>query len=165
MTCNCSSFVDLELDRKQVTARIRASRALKKDLTLLFEERENEHSLFRCSVCGQHWQGSRAWVSGNEFYLFKVPPIGVEEWRKQPYVQPDALLDFAAAMNLFLSRAKFEPTSRSCGAEGCTKMAVSGVGRCLQHHIESLQKVRSLPELPAGRWFSPYHESGFRNAF
>src|SRR5689334_9180408 len=63
-----------------------------------------------------------------------------------PYVQPDALLDYGAAMHLFLSRAKFEQTSRPCVAEGCTQMAVSGVGQCLRHHIEGLRKVRSLPE-------------------
>jgi hypothetical protein len=165
MPCNCASFVDLELDRKQVSARIRASRALKKELTVLFGERGSEHSLYRCPECGQHWQGSRAWVSGNEFYLFKVPPIAVDEWREQAYVQPDALLDYAAAMHLFLSRAKFEQTSRPCSAEGCTRMAASGVGQCLQHHIESLREVHALPEFPTGRWFPPYAESNFRDAF
>ena len=82
-----------------------------------------------------------------------------------PYVQPDALLDYGAAMHLFLSRAKFEQTSRPCVAEGCTQMAVSGVGQCLRHHIEGLRKVRSLPEPPTGRWFPPYDENSFRDAF
>lgn len=92
--CNCEEFPHLELDRKQISKRIRESKELFKKLTVLYKKRGIEYELYQCPFCNQLWQCSRAWVSGNEKYLFRVPPISLEEWLEEPYASPDEWLDY-----------------------------------------------------------------------
>ena len=92
--CNCGEFAHLEFDRRQISKRIRESKELFKKFTVLYKKRGIEYELYQCPVCNQMWQCSRAWASGNEKYLFRVPPISLEEWLEEPYSSPDEWLDY-----------------------------------------------------------------------
>ena len=128
--CNCKDFFHLEHDRKQISKRIRESKELFKKLTVLYKKRFIEYELYQCPVCNQMWQCSRAWVSGNEKYLFRVPPISLEEWLEEPYASPDEWLDY-----------NIEAVKRDVG-----------IGIVL-----GLFKKKLKP--PIGRNFPPYHEA------
>ena len=154
--CSCSEYQDLEFLREVITERIKKSRPLKKALVLIAEHPDNEHKLYRCGECGQLWQGSRAWNWGNDEYLFKVPPIETDAWKSDVFVQPDELLIFTAIVCDFLNRNTFTKNDSLCSVPGCGQKAVSGSVNCLRHHVESLQRARTMPSYPNGRWFKPY---------
>jgi hypothetical protein len=154
--CSCSEYEDLEFLRKLVAKRINESRSLKKSFGLIAEHSDNEHKLYRCGTCGQLWQGSRAWNWGNGEYLFKVPPIEIDAWKSEVFVQPDELLIFTAIVSDFLKQNTFAEMESSCSVLGCGQKAVSGSVNCLRHHLESLQRAHTMPAYPAGRWFKPY---------
>ncbi len=157
--CSCSEFEDLEFLRKLISERIKQSRSLKESLELVIDNPDGEHKLYRCQVCHQFWQGSRAWNWGNDEYLFCVPGIFADEWLSNVYVQPDVLLIFVASIKDFFSRNDFSETAVACRVEGCEVSAVTGLARCLRHHVQSLQKGRMLPANPDGRWFGPYESA------
>ena len=154
--CSCSEFEDLEFLRNVIAKRIKETRALKKTLELLATHPGKEHKLYRCKVCGQLWQGSHAWNWGNDEYLFKVPPIDTNEWLSEVFVQPDELLIFTAVVGDFLKSNSFEEKDSLCSVSGCKRKAVASSVNCLPHHLESLQRARTMPSNPSGRWFKPY---------
>lgn len=154
--CSCSEYEDLEFLRKVITKRIKESRSLKKSFVLVAEHPDKEHKLYRCGECGQLWQASRAWSWGNDEYLFKVPPIDADSWKSEVFVQPDELLIFTGIVSDFLNRNTFTENESQCSVSGCGQRAVSGSVNCLRHHLESLQRARTMPAYPSGRWFKPY---------
>ncbi len=154
--CDCRKYEDLELTRSQITARIRESKALRPNLTLIASHTDKEHQLYRCEECGQLWQSSRAWNWGNDRYLFRIPAISESEWLSEVFVQPDELLIFAAVMCDFLEKNSFKPSHEKCAISECERLAVAGLRTCLPHHIDSLQRVGRLPQSPIGQWFGPY---------
>ncbi len=156
MSCECEKYEHLKLYREPINQRIKKSRILKRRLKELAQSTDGEHTLWQCSICSQFWQSSYAWNWGQKFYLFKVPPIAVDEWLIEPYIQPDELLIFTAVMQDYLDKNSSEETDRKCRAEGCGKNAIKFTVFCLSHHIESLQKAGALPKYPKGKWFLPY---------
>src|SRR5439155_25550096 len=118
-TCDCPEYLPLELLRKAIDDRIRASKSLRKRLELIAEDPSGEHRLYRCPTCAVLWQRSLAWNWGNKEYLFTVPEIDPALWKEQVYVQPDELLIFAAVFGRFMEQQKFEPSVDVCRSEGC----------------------------------------------
>jgi hypothetical protein len=156
MNCTCGDYADLELERGDISRRSKQSKHIKSVLSLVAEHPKGEHKLFRCPMCEQLWQQSRAWNWGDVEYLFKVPPIAVCDWELLPYVAPDELLIYAAVLDRFLSGKTFRLTGKKCRLEDCERQAIEFSVHCLRHHIESLQQIRNLPKTPVGRWFDPY---------
>jgi hypothetical protein len=159
LACECDTFRPLELFHGAIDSRILASGSLRSRLTLVAEA--GEHHLYVCPDCGTHWQRSLAWNWGNREYLFAVPSIELEAWNRQPFVQPDELLVFAAVLGRFTSQQKFEASTSLCRSDGCSRHAVKMSVFCLHDHILSLQANRMLPQDPVGTWFPPYEREGF----
>jgi hypothetical protein len=161
--CRCETYGNIELWRSEVDSRIMETPTLRNALRLLVTSRDKKNDLYKCDVCGQQWQGSRAWNWDNwedPTYLFKVPTISIEEWREEPYVQPHELLTFSASIERVLGNVAEK--SEVCSIDGCKAKAIVGTVNCLPHHIQSLQKVRLLQQDPKGRWFPPYSQQSFR---
>ncbi len=154
--CTCAEYADIEFQRKAVRARIKVTPALRRTLSLVAKHKDGEHKLYSCPACGQFWQSSRAWNWGAEEYLFRVPTVDTASWLAEVFVQPDELLIFTAVMSQFLRQNRFSPGPAACTVAGCSSHAVIGVGTCLRHHVEALQREHQLPSAPLGRWFSPY---------
>jgi hypothetical protein len=154
--CACSTYSDLKLSPKSLVKRIEKSPRLKKRLEKLTQSADGWHQLWWCPVCGQFWQRSCVWNWDGHMYLFKVPRITFTDWWAEPYVQPDALLIYQAALQQYMERQTFEPTERTCQIEGCPNYAITLSVLCLPHHIAALQETGGLPSNPPGRWFPPY---------
>ena len=160
--CDCEQYGDIELLRSAVDGRIGQTRKLRKALTLLTESQDKLKRLYECGICKQLWQESRAWGWDNwdePVYLFKVPATSVADWLQEQFLQPHELLIFNACIERVVQNRmeKTEP----CAASGCTAKAIVGSVNCLPHHIQSLQRVRLVPQDPKGRWFHPYSEQPF----
>jgi hypothetical protein len=159
--CGCASYKDLELLRDDVTTRIKQTKKLRPSLQRIDGTDDKRDALYKCECCGQLWQDSYAWgwdTEDDPRYLFRVPTVSVSEWIQLPFVRPHELLVFAADIERITEgmTEKDEP----CQTIWCTRKAVTHSVFCLRHHIESLQKLRSVPLL-SGRWFPPYNQSGF----
>ena len=74
-----------------------------------------------CESCNQIWQASRAWNWGNDLYFFKVPNTTVENWLKQPFVQPDELLIYTAVITEFLNQ-QFVLGDKPCAAKNVSSL-------------------------------------------
>lgn len=151
MSCPCSQFLPIELDRESVRKRINKSRRLKRELELLAKDDSGEHKLFKCPKCGKFWQASRAWSWGNEEYLFETPSIDPAEWTALPFEQPDELIVFSAVMRDYYERNSFETTNTPCRQESCSNFAIRYSVLCEEHHIAKLQDGRGLVSRPVGR--------------
>jgi len=160
MNCECHKYEHLTLDRKAVSKRIKETKNFKKLLEVVAKHNGVEHQLLKCAACGQLWQSSRAWNWGNDEYLFKVPPIEIEAWLSEPFVQPDEMLIYSAVMQDYVEDNSVAETEKECRTSGCGKRAVELSVFCMGHHIESLQNAGALPKDPKGRWFPPYHRAG-----
>jgi hypothetical protein len=158
--CVCEGYGNIELLRSAVDARIKETKAIRKSVRLLAESRDKRDSLYKCDGCGQFWQGSRAWNWGNEIYFFKIPAISTAEWLEEPYIQPHELLIFNSSIERVLNGVTEK--GELCSINGCPAKAIVGTVNCLAHHVQSLQRVRLLPQDPKGRWFPPYSQQPFR---
>ena len=157
MSCSCSHFLPIELDRKDIRKRINKSRRLRRELDLLAEDGSGEHKLFKCPVCGRFWQASRAWNWGNEEYLFETPSIDPADWNSLPFEQPDELLIYSAVMRDYYERNTFETTTIRCRQELCTGFAIRSSVLCEAHHVAKLQADGGLVRRPVGRRL-PYYK-------
>jgi hypothetical protein len=157
MSCNCSKYQPIELDRKSISRRTKESRSIKQQLKLLAENLESNLQLFECSVCGQLWQNGREWNFANQEYLFQVPKIDVEVWKREPFAQPAAMMIYSAMMENYCARTTFETGDSKCRVENCTNRALRFSVFCKDHHIEELQRIKTLPKKPSGKMFPPYH--------
>jgi hypothetical protein len=157
MTCDCTQFQPIELDRASINRRIKQSPAIRKRLTQIAELPDLRLYLFRCPDCGQLWQSGHEWNFADQEYLFQVPPIELADWQREPYQQPAAMMIYSAVMRDFCARATFEPRDEKCRADGCSELSIRFSVFCRRHHIESLQKLGKLPKSPVGRLFSPYY--------
>ena len=158
MSCDCQNFPPIPLDRKSISKRIKESKALKKRLQVVAEDKQLAIALFRCPTCEEMWQSGREWNFANEEYLFRVPPITEEEWHREHFRQPAAMMIYSASMEILYSRAKFTPSAEKCRTEGCSDYALTIGVLCEKDHIGSLQQNGMLAKPPPGRMFSPYHE-------
>jgi len=156
--CDCASHSHLTLDRKAISTRIRLSKALKKRLRVVAEDSALGVALFSCPICGENWQSGREWNFANEEYLFRVPPITPEEWKREHYRQPAAMMIYSAVMSDYHSRTKFSPSQDKCRTEGCEERASTIGVFCRRHQIKELQAIGKLPKTPSGRLFPPYYE-------
>ncbi|MBA4147938.1 MAG: hypothetical protein H0X66_07455 [Verrucomicrobia bacterium] len=147
----------MTLDRNAISKRIKQSKALKKRLQILNEDVELGISLFRCPLCGEVWQSGREWNFANEEYLFRVPAITAEEWQREHYQQPAAMMIYTAMMADYHLRP-FTPSSDKCRAEGCEERASTLGVFCRRHQVEELQRLGQLPKPPSGKLFPPYYE-------
>lgn len=157
--CTCSNYKDLGASRKSINRRIQDSKQLKTFLTLLSDKSDHSNKLYRCDSCGQCWQGSYALNWGGHEYLYKVPAIDLNDWRIEPFVQPDQLILYIGSMQDYHERLKPEETGSRCKADGCDKRSIKLSIYCLQHHTEQLQANGILPRRPHGRYFPPYDGS------
>src|SRR5688572_19063561 len=98
MTCDCSKYQPIELDRKSVNRRIKESAAIQRGLTQLADNPELRIALYSCPECGQFWQSGWEWNFGGQTYLFQVPPVEVADWQRDPYAQPAAMMIYTAMM-------------------------------------------------------------------
>lgn len=157
MNCTCSQYLPLELDRKSINKRIKATKAVLKPLVLLAASDAFKLKLFQCPQCAQHWQTGWEWNFGGTEYAFQVPPIAVAKWQQEPYGQPAAWLIYAALTEDYFAKNTFEPSDKPCRVAQCLHQAIKLSGVCKQHHIEQLQQFSLLPKRSGGRLFPPYH--------
>ena len=157
-SCDCGSFPPIPFERKAISKRIKVSHTLRKRLQLIAEDSQLAIGLYRCPICGEHWQSGREWHFANEEYLFRVPPITADEWHREHYRQPAAMMVYDTCMRDYVGRSRFVPSAEKCRAEGCQK-ASSSIGIfCQEHQIQELQNSGRLPKPPSGRLFPPYSE-------
>lgn len=157
MSCDCSTYQPLELDRPSINKRIKASKAIMKRLEPLATNADLRVTLFSCPTCRLFWQSGHEWNFADKEYLFQVPLIEISEWLREPYAQPAAMLIYSALMRDFFERNSFEPTDSTCREPGCSKHAIRFTVHCRDHHIEALRRIGSLPKKPVGRLFPPYY--------
>ena len=117
MSCDCTDYPPIELDRQSISRRIRQSPQIAEDPELWLY-------LFRCPECGQFWQSGHEWNFADREYLFQVPAIEANDWKREPYQQPAAMMIYSALMRDFCARAAFEIGDSPCRAEGCTGRAM-----------------------------------------
>jgi hypothetical protein len=158
--CSCHATGDLDLVRDAISKRIRISNSLKRELALVVRHTDREHRLYRCEVCGRLWQAAYASNWGAKEYLFRVPDIESVDWEKEQYVDPDELLLFVAVITGFLGQPGLKVAGNACQVADCGESAVTLSAFCVQHHVESLQRVGQLPTLPEGRFFGAYASLG-----
>lgn len=154
--CDCKIYAPLELDNTSIYKRIQDSKPLLKQLALLAAHPDGEQKLFRCQVCYQLWQYSRAQLWGNNAYLFKVPDVHTEDWLKSAYLSPDEIVEYNKAIRSYKKDQAFYETGNQCKHDSCTKHAIELSVRCLQHHMQMLQNGGTLPAQPKERVFEPY---------
>lgn len=156
MTCRCSEFEPIELGLQAVFKRIRESRGLSVFLRLVARDEENRRELWRCPACGEAWQSGRVWSYGGQ-HLFRVPPLAVEDWRREPYIDPAEMVNFASWLQTFVQNLKPQDQSHKlCATLGCSGAALSLSLFCPCHHIAMLQRAGVLSSPPSGRLFAPY---------
>ncbi|MBM6616949.1 hypothetical protein [Bacillus suaedaesalsae] len=158
MGCECNNFDVIELQRNDISKRIKETKTLKKKLKLLAKHPNGEDQLYECDKCEQLWQGSYAWNFGNGEYLFKVPKVDTEKWHVEQFVAPDEILIYLAIMDRFLTENRFEVSEEFCKKDHCINKAVKGLNFCLKHHIKSLQNIGTLPQTPSGKLFETYEK-------
>ncbi|MDD4890433.1 MAG: hypothetical protein PHU85_10930 [Phycisphaerae bacterium] len=155
-SCDCQEYPDLTLERTAISGRARKTKHLKGHLVQIADGPDEGDGLFRCPICQQLWQRNFAWNWGNKEYLFRVPETSLEDWIKEPFVAPDAVLIYVAVIDDFISKQKFALAGENCRRQPCGHLRISSSAFCLRHHIESLQRNRMLPQTPPGRWWGPY---------
>ncbi len=155
MTCRCSEFEPPKLSRGGIVDRIREGKLLKKTLHLVARDTQEQDGLWKCPICGQLWQSSCKGDYRKRECFFQVPPVELEEWRREPFADPAALFNFVHAMRSFVEASRGAETERACGSAGCARHALSGCKFCLIHHMEMLRKAK-LPFAPRGRLLEPY---------
>lgn len=156
MSCSCHNYLPLELDRESVSKRIKETPSIKGRLVLVGSNDELRLELLRCKECGQCWQTGHEWNFADKEYLFQVPEIGLEDWMKEPFAQPAAMMIYSAVMEHFFANTRLEQGTIPCRIPECGALALRLSVFCIEHHIESLQKIGSLAKKPIGRMFPPY---------
>ncbi len=158
MNCKCPEFADLNIDdRQNISTRAKLSRQIKASLTHVTTHADKEHKLFKCPKCGQLWQSSNAWNWGSKEYFFRVPKISTKNWLVKAFVDPDEILLFYGIFFRFLTALKPDETrDGKCNIPTCNSPPLKLSNQCLKHHVQSLQKIKMLPQKPKGRWFAPY---------
>jgi predicted RNA-binding Zn-ribbon protein involved in translation (DUF1610 family) len=157
MSCQCSQYEPIELCRPSIRKRIKATRAIKRELEVVATNNENNLTLFKCPTCGQLWQNGREWNFGNDEYVFQVPETSVVDWLTEPYQQPAAMMIYDAVMSRFEAGIDRTPSNRNCKHPDCNEAALRNTVHCRTHHIEAMQRTSQLPPAPTGRVFPPYH--------
>lgn len=152
MNCNCEKYEHLEICRDAIYKRIQEAPSLKNKLELVAEKKDENNSLFKCSICSQLWQESLAWNWNSKAYLFKVPSVRIEDWLEQSFVEPDKLVIYCAMLEQFERKNTFVERDVKCRNESCKNNAIQYSVFCKTHHIESLQKAKVLPNFPEGKY-------------
>lgn len=164
-SCNCQGYSHLRLDTGSIYDRLAETRRLLPDLKLMAEHEEGRHKVFQCHECSQHWQHSPAWSWNNVGYIFKVPKVEPEVWRKEPYLPPDDMTRYNKALREYVNPQSVSEREVQCDTSGCDRQAVSLSVMCLRHHVEWMQKKGCLMRKPAGKIFAPYSYDEHGNRF
>lgn len=138
MSNEITSYPDIEFTREAVSKRIKETKEIISKLSLLEKHPDNEHRLYVNEQTGAYWQYASAWNWGAKPYCFIVPKIEIADWRQERYVDPDELMLYVIQMRQFLAA----PSNKSIPN--------------LAEHVAMLQRMRTFPENPKGRWFGPY---------
>ena len=157
-TCNCKIYTDLS-DNPSLTKRIKETKGILSDLTLIAEHTDKEHKLYKCPVCGQYWQRTTSWTAGVKPYVYKVPFIEIDEWKNKPFVKPDELFVRVGLVQQYLSRATFEEKNEKCRHESCNNNAIKMSVFCIIHHLPNINIKVTLPDDKT--WFSPYEKHNY----
>ena len=159
MNCRCSSYVALEFRREDILGRIRQTKRIKKTLEQLAEDGSERVALYRCRACHAFWQSGWQWgigPNGCDEYLFQVPDISVEEWQREHYRQPAAMMMYTVAMSQRYGSTRPPEREVVCDEAGCGRHAIRFSVHCLEHDIAHGRMVGSVPPEPRGRFFAPY---------
>jgi len=159
MSCQCASFRPLELSRDQILKRLRETKRIKKTLDVLVQDESEHVALYRCRDCGSFWQSGRQWGFGRDGfdeYLFQVPAISIEEWQREHYRQPAAMMVYSVAMSERYGWTPPPERDVQCEEVGCGRKAIRFSVHCLEHDIAHGRLVGSVPPEPRGRMFPPY---------
>jgi hypothetical protein len=97
--------------------------------------------LYQCRGCRRFRQSGDAGVQ----YVFEVPAIAVEEWKREPYVDHFASKMYEARLASYLKDAERPQTTKRCCEKGCRARMIQGSILCLDHHTHG----RPVP--PPGR--------------
>ncbi len=97
--------------------------------------------LYQCRGCQRFRQSGDAGVQ----YVFEVPPLDVEEWKREPYVDLFASKMYEAELASYLATADRTPTTERCARSGCLAMAIRLSIHCFDHHTSG------RPARPRGR--------------
>ena len=154
-SCKCKEYSHLELSREIISNRIKETKEIKKNLEYLAKSETGNH-LYKCKYCNQLWQLSSAWNWGGKDYVFKIPKIEIEEWKKEPFMSPAEMIIFSALMKSYFERTELKESENLCKRESCENKAILKDVLCKKHLIESLQKIGNLPQKPEGKIFEPY---------
>jgi hypothetical protein len=160
--CRCSSYKPLEFRREDVLERIRQTKQIRKTVDELARDDVERVELYRCHACGALWQSGWEWglgPNGCDEYLFQVPPITVEEWQREHYRQPAAMMMYTIAMANRYGGSR-PPEREVLCIEGCGRRAIRLSVHCLEHDIAHGRSVGSVPQEPRGRMFPPYRTVG-----
>jgi hypothetical protein len=153
MTCDCSTYQDLNPNRESFRERVKASKQLRKFLVLKAKDTATGRKLLVCNACGQLWQEGSASNLAPDAYLFKVPKVDEQSWLEAAYAEPDKVFMHNFVINEFVKQSHQAETTQPCKEAGCTKRALKLSVFCLTHHVQSLQRANRLPSPPAGRLF------------
>jgi hypothetical protein len=151
MKCDCEKYEHLEPQRKSIDKRIKETPKIKQLLKCVAEQDDNKIAgLYRCPVCNQLWQETFAWNWGAKHYIYKVPEIDIESWRKEPFIKPDELLIHMALYERFEEGQTFVEKETECRREDCSDKAIQYSVLCKWHQFETISKF------PEGKIFEPY---------
>jgi len=155
-SCTCEKYTALELNRVQISKRIKDSKKIINHLEKKGESPEGHH-LYQCKFCVQFWQLSGAWNWGGKDYLFKIPDTKISEWIYNPYMSPAEMIIYSASLKTYFDSNTLEESAKNCRREACSEKALVNDVLCKTHFIESLQQFGQLPKFPSGKLFEPYN--------
>lgn len=158
-TCGCSSYDDLPIDIERIAERVALFKDMRPQLRQLSQkmvERWTEHyRLYKCEACDQYWQATLAPRDSDTWYFFKVPRIGIREWKDSVYVCPGDIAVFLEEQTKFLAN-EFHTKEERCNEHGCNELAMVGSVKCKYHQFMQIGFGEDLNRLRGQRWFSPY---------
>gem|GEM_PF-1687109 len=146
--CDCQEPLEILDD---VAIRIKQTDRLKASLDYLATAKGGWVKLYRCKECGQFWQSSTYETGVAHFYevLYPVPPIDLQEWLEHPYLDAVQIAENRTKIMRVENELGPEIGPELCRIEDCHRLRVAHSVFCQQHHIENLQKIGALPQLPA----------------
>lgn len=154
--CACSSYEDLN-GLPAVRNRGHNTGKIIKSLEFIVKHDDNEHQLYKCSHCEQHWQS--CWWQGNKPYIYKVPDIGVTDWLEKPFINLCTIFGRIEKIQEYLKGPKFEEQTALCRFPGCEEHSIRLSVLCLFHHMENIGIKITMPD--DYRWFGPYVKSDY----
>src|SRR5215204_718490 len=163
--CICAEYGHLQLDTSSIYERLAQTRSILPNFQLVAAREDGEHKLFRCPVCSQAWQLSKAWIWNNVEYVFKVLKGSPVAWQKNFYLPPDEMTYYNKTLREFIDKQSFSEINIECNVADCSRQAISLSIKCLRHHVEQMQLKNALLKIPQGKILLPYGYSNESFAF